>query len=90
MISDILDEITFCEKIASMSYFFTPKDVLNFINSARYEHTQSACDENGDITTLLKSHIDLDGREIVFYKVMKTLTGNPDCESFETGYIFVT
>ncbi|MBE6770560.1 MAG: hypothetical protein E7547_00275 [Ruminococcaceae bacterium] len=63
-----------------------------------YVHTQSYADGNGDLITLLKSHVTLkdwetrNGREsktFEFYLVLKTLTDSPEVEPFPMGYIIV-
>lgn len=63
-----------------------------------YVHTQSFADENGDLITLLKSEMHLKNWEtkngieektFTFYKVLKTMTDNPEVEPYPMGYITV-
>lgn len=62
-------------------------------------HTQSMPDLDGNISTLLKGEIRLSDWEtkqgkkeerFIFYKVLTTLTDNPDLEPILKGYIAVT
>lgn len=64
-----------------------------------YTHTQSFADENGDLITLLKSNVHLDGwqtrnrkepRDFSFYLVLRTMTDSPEVEPFPMGYIIVS
>lgn len=63
-----------------------------------YVHTQSCCDGNGDLITMLRGEISLsawqtrNGREprrFVFYKVLKTFVDTPEVEPYPMGYIIV-
>ena len=60
-----------------------------------YAHFDSCADENGDLITLLKAHIDLKptasrsgkAEKIVFFKVLRTYISTPDVAPEEVGYI---